>query len=191
MVTRSTPGEPRVMPPEAAPAAATGSRLVPLSEDHTGALVELLAHERNRLLLSPDLQSRPMAARFIQALGSQQWALPRAWSRDGTWGGICFASDVDLRNLNARVVGIFHDPSTAADCFTSYLRELLWHYPYHRLYATVLSSDDELCALHERAGFISEGVLRDHFLRGERLQDARVFGILRRELFGSAGTAGT
>jgi RimJ/RimL family protein N-acetyltransferase len=164
---------------------------VPLAEEHTGVLVELLAHERNRLLLSPDLQSRPMAARFIQALGSQQWALPRAWSRDGAWGGICFASDVDLRNLNARVVGVFHDPSTAADCLASYLRELLWHYPYHRLSATVPSWDDELCTLHERAGFTCEGVLRDHFLRGDRLEDARVFGVLRRELFGTAGTAGT
>ncbi|BCL76503.1 hypothetical protein JHS3_22390 [Jeongeupia sp. HS-3] len=52
---------------------------------------------------------------------------------------------------------------------------------YRRLWATVSVDNHASCALWGRLGFTQEGVLRKHYLIGEREVDQLIYGLLRSE----------
>ncbi len=160
----------------------------PVTVADVAAVRALMDSDSARILLSADLQTEELAARFIRALNTQQWSMPRLVEAPAE--GLCFTTDIDLRNLSARLIAVFRNPGEAADDLRCYLRDLMLCFPYHRIFALVPWSLPDLGEVHREAGFQAEGVMRDHFLRGDRIEDAHVYGLLRPDFFASepAGT---
>lgn len=52
---------------------------------------------------------------------------------------------------------------------------------FHRLISEVLASNDRVVALHERVGFVREGLLREHVRRSDGVHDVVVLSMLAEE----------
>lgn len=156
----------------------------PVGRSDAGVLRDLMTCDGAAILLSADLQSEDMIVGFVRSLNTQEWAMPRLLETDeGRAQALFYTADVDMRNLTGRLVSVVPKPHGAADAIRGYVDYLLSYFPYHRVSAMIPSSLADLCDAHERAGFRFEGIMREHFLCGERLEDARVFGLLRPEFY--------
>lgn len=158
----------------------------PVTVQDAAALCSLADGETGRLLLSADLRTEEMAVHFIRALNTQQWAIPRIIDNDGVAEGLCFCADIEQRNLCARLVAVFASPAAGGGHLRRYVHDLMWALPYHRVYSLVPWSLPDLRKTYENAGFLAEGVMRDHYVYGDGLEDAAVFGLLRPEFFAAS-----
>jgi hypothetical protein len=164
----------------------------PVGQPDAAAVSALVARGSAAVMLSADLRSEDMAKGFIRGLNTQQWSMPRmlASGSNGAQAadGLFFVTDVDMRNLAGRLVAVLPTLPGADEAIQGYLHELLSWFPYHRLSAVIPASLDGLCRAHEKAGFRPEGVMREYFVRGEALEDARVLGLLRPEFLSGQAT---
>jgi hypothetical protein len=156
----------------------------PVGRSDATLLRDLMTCDSAAILLSADLQSEDMIASFVRGLNTQEWAMARLLETNGgPPQALFYIADVDMRNLAGRLVSIVPEPHGAADAIRGYVDNLLSYFPYHRVSAMIPSSLGDLCEAHEKAGFRVEGIMREHFVRGERLEDARIFGLLRQEFY--------
>ncbi len=123
---------------------------------------------------------------FVGGLSRRPWALPFACFENRTAAGLCFMNVGQLKHLNAYLVALFLNPSSAALPLALYIRHAFWSFPLHRLYAHVPASAaaQPYVAALLNTGFKQEGVLVAHIANGDAPADVIVFGLLRDE-FGS------
>ena len=155
--------------------------LEPLEPGDGSALAELSRAGRNMALLGPELFADTRVLSTIAALWSVLWAFPMRWVAGGAMVGVCFTMEPDMENLNVRVACMFLDPYEAEPAVRRYVQLLFMRYPLHRLLAHVPIFMTDYVEVYQRAGFVMEGVLRDHRWVGGQPQNVALMGLLRQE----------
>lgn len=112
-----------------------------------------------------------------------QWAVVAAES--GALVGTCTLASIDTLHGRAEVGYAVRRDSWgrghATDAVTTLVRYAFAQLDLRRLEADVDPRNDASIRLLERIGFRREGLQRERYLHGGELQDAVLFGLLRRE----------
>ena len=154
--------------------------LVPLEPGDARQAMDLAAHRGNAFLV--DFGSSEQAvAQLLAQLATSPWALPMAILHGEHCVGMATTSLANVKSLNASVLAMFVEPSTAADGFALYLRHVFWNFPLHRVHAQVplLDLTREYLTLFASVGFVDEGRLTDHAIVAGQPFDAAALGLLR------------
>lgn len=130
--------------------------------------------------------------RQLEGGDRQGWVV----NMDGAGVGAAFISGVDLENRRATWAFYLADPSTRGRGVGSaveylVLEEVFSKRGLHKLCCEVLSFNSAVVAMHQKFGFVEEGVLREHYLRDGEWADVHVLAMFdrqwaeRREEFGA------
>jgi hypothetical protein len=118
---------------------------------------------------------------FLDFMANKPWSLPMMCMRNGSPSGLCLMNVGQLKHLNAYLVALFEEPSSADRLLALYIRQAFWLFPLHRLNAQLPSRPEVQphIDLLLRAGFQNEGVLKGHIEVDGQLSNVVVLGMLR------------
>lgn len=99
--------------------------------------------------------------------------------------GVCGLTHIDWKDRHAEVsiyVALEHrGRGIAGKALTELCRWGFEEFNLHRLWAEIYSWNDASIRLFENAGFVREGVLRQHVWQGYEMADSYIYGLLRWE----------
>jgi UDP-4-amino-4,6-dideoxy-N-acetyl-beta-L-altrosamine N-acetyltransferase len=169
--------------------------LIDVAEEHRWQLLEW----RNdpavaRYMYHPDPIDRDTHDRWFSRLleGGDR----RGWviSMDGKGVGAAFMSNIDRENRRATWAFYLADSSTRGRGVGSAVEWLILEEAFstldlHKLCCEVLSFNEAVVRMHEKFGFVQEGLLRQHWYRDDQWLDVHVLAMFadewatRREAF--------
>ena len=120
-------------------------------------------------------------ASLIELLRREPWSLPLAVIKEGECVGVATTALASIKSLNASLMTMFVDPSTATTPLAMCVRHLFWNFPLHRLHCQVplLDLTREYVDLLTSVGFEDEGRLVEHAVIGGQRFDVATLGLLR------------
>ena len=99
--------------------------------------------------------------------------------------GLLNVYDIDTKNSRAGWAYYIGDASKRGKGFSRHCDQFIKHHVFEtlglcKLTCEVLEFNEAVCRIHERNGFVREGVLRDHIRRGDGFHNVVVYGFLKR-----------
>lgn len=157
-------------------------RLRQVRREDAALLAQLWGEGENMFLALPDQASQGIGEAMIQAFQQTMWSAPLVAEETGNPFGFLAAVQADPYSQTAGLCAFFDDPRRGPEALRLYLRHLFWAYPFHRVSAQVPASCVGYVRLLEEAGFVHEGMWREHRLIAGERHDVAALGILRQEL---------
>jgi hypothetical protein len=163
-------------------------RMGPLQLGDSAYFRELAGQRENGLLFDmPETDEEYL--QFFESLRSSPLSLPMLFTSGSHATGVAFMTSALSVSLSAYLVAMFRRPERSRDALVLYVRNVFWSAPLHRLYTHIPLVPETLghCAALLSAGFVREGVYREHLAAGEVNLDVAVFGLLREDFDRWAG----
>ena len=125
---------------------------------------------------------------FAAALADQRrkyWII----ELDGKGIGLINLNDIDLKNRKAEWAFYVGDAGHRGKGVGSECESFILDYAFNvlglnKLTCAVLEFNEGVCRLHERHGFVREGILRQHICRDDGFHNVVVYGMLNSDLKG-------